>query len=240
MVLLREVRRHIRWGLWGLRNPRVARVIDRVVQERLTYLDPLALKDLADVVLRNEARSIPGVVVECGCALGGSAITLAAAKRSQRPLLAFDVFGMIPPPSDKDGPDVHQRYDKIASGASRGIDDDQYYGYVENLYDKVMEAFARLEYPCASHAVRLTKGLFQDTLHVAERIALAHIDCDWYESVRTCLERLEPKLVPGGTLVIDDYHCWSGCRTAVDEYFAKKPTSHYRFYQKSRLHIVKR
>jgi hypothetical protein len=27
-------------------------------------------------------------------------------------------------------------------------------------------------------------------LHLDEPVALAHIDADWYESVRTCLQRL--------------------------------------------------
>jgi hypothetical protein len=51
-------------------------------------------------------------------------------------------------------------------------------------------------------------------------MALAHIDVDWYEPVHVSLERIEPRLSPGGALVIDDYEDWSGCRRAVDEYFS--------------------
>ena len=62
----------------------------------------------------------------------------------------------------------------------------------------------------------------------------------WYESVLTCLQRIEPYLVTGGTLVIDDYYHWSGCKKAVDEYFTEKAKGHYQFVHKNRLHIVKR
>jgi hypothetical protein len=69
-------------------------------------------------------------------------------------------------------------------------------------------------------------------------VALAHIDGDWYESVMTCLERQVPHLIPGGTLVIDDYDAWSGGRTAVDEYFGGKDG--FDMEHRSRLHVVRR
>jgi len=68
--------------------------------------------------------------------------------------------------------------------------------------------------------VHFWPGLFEETLRIDEPIALAHIDCDWYDSVKLCLERITPNVVPGGVLVIDDYRDWVGCRRAVDEYFA--------------------
>ena len=45
----------------------------------------------------------------------------------------YDVFGMIPPPGEKDGADVHQRYATIAGGASKGIGGETYYGYRDDL-----------------------------------------------------------------------------------------------------------
>ncbi len=82
----------------------------------------------------------------------------------------------------------------------------------------------------------LVKGQYQDTLVVDETVAFAHIDCDWYESVMISLQRIEPHLAKGGVLVIDDYKTWSGCRRAVDEYFADK-RERYEFIMKARLHI---
>lgn len=92
--------------------------------------------------------------------------------------------------------------------------------------------------PVDANNTYLVKGLFQDTLHINEPVAFAHIDGDWYESVMVCLQRIAPHLVRGGVLVIDDYDDWSGCRKAVDEYFSDKQHL-YTFIRKSRLHIVR-
>jgi asparagine synthase (glutamine-hydrolysing) len=75
-------------------------------------------------------------------------------------------------------------------------------------------------------------------MQIERPVAFVHIDGDWYESVMTCLTRLAPRLVPGGVLVIDDYDAWSGCRSAVDEYFADR-RAEFAFVGKSRLHIVR-
>jgi len=61
----------------------------------------------------------------------------------------------------------------------------------------------------------------------SQPLSLAHIDVDWYEPVKTAIDRIEPNLVPGGSIVIDDYNDWSGCRRAVDDYMSTKPSSCY-------------
>ena len=167
-----------------------------------------------------ERAGLDGLVIEAGTALGGSAIVMAAAKSPERPMQVYDVFGLIPAPGDEDGADVHERYATIAAGEARGIGGDTYYGYRDDLYGEVTASFARLGVPAAEHNVELVKGLFEDTLVLDGPVALAHLDGDWYESTRTCLERIAPRLVPGGRIVLDDYYKWSGCRRAVDEYFA--------------------
>lgn len=214
-------------------------VIKAVRADSLTYLTENALYDLYEQVALLERRGAEGILIEAGCALGGSAIVIAAAKSPERPLYVYDVFDLIPPPTDRDGPDVRDRYDVIKRGEARGVGGERYYGYEENLFETVTENFRTLGLPPEENTVHLKKGLFQDTLHVEEPVALAHIDGDWYESVMTCLRRIEPWLIPGGVLVVDDYHRWSGCRTAVDEYFSDK-RDRYAFIERERLHIVQR
>lgn len=212
---------------------RVRRTIRRVVEEKLTYLSAERLVTLAAACSTVERRRGPGVIIEAGCALGGSALVLCAAKAPERPLLVYDVFGLIPAPSDRDGPDVHARYGVIRSGQATGIGGEPYYGYASHLLDQVIVSFRAFGLPPEEHAVTFVKGLFQDTLRVTSPVAVAHIDGDWYDSVMTCLSRIEPRLVPGGMLVIDDYFDWSGCRTAVDEYFLGKDRNTYRFTRSS-------
>lgn len=214
-------------------------IVRLVRAESLTYLDPGALCDLFEVVRDLEDRNLEGVLIEAGCAYGGSAMVMATAKSKDREFYVFDTFGMIPPPTLDDGGDVHQRYEEIKSGKSKGIDGKPYYGYEDNLLQKVIETFEKHGLSPEQNRIHFVKGLFQDTMKIDEPVALAHLDGDWYESVMTCLRAITPNLVRGGVLVIDDYDAWSGCRKAVDEYFNDKRTD-FEFRHKSRLHVIKR
>jgi hypothetical protein len=162
---------------------------------------------------------------------------LAAVKARERPMKVYDVFGMIPAPGEHDGADVHERYAKIAAGGARGVGGDTYYGYRDDLYEEVTESFSRLGVPVEEHNVELVPGLFEDTIRLDEPVAFAHLDGDWYESTMTCLERIAPLLVPGGRIVLDDYYKWSGCRAAVDEYFADRDG--FRLEHRAKLHAIR-
>lgn len=219
-------------------HPDGANIINKVKDSRLTYLERLALVELYQTVSFIEENKINGILIEAGVALGGSAIVIAAAKNKMRQLNLYDTFEMIPPPSKKDGKDVQHRWMDILSGKAQGIQGDLYYGYNNNLLEQVKSNFSDFGFDPEEYNIELIKGLFQDTVQVNQPVAFAHLDCDWYESVWTCLERIEPHLVPGGELVIDDYEHWSGCRRAVDDYFNNRYEG-YLFKQFSRLHIVK-
>lgn len=218
-------------------DPALEHVLEQVREENLTYLSPLYLRSLVGTMLETEAAGREGLVLECGTALGGSAIALAAAKAPDRPMRVYDAFGMIPPPTEKDGRDVLQRYEEIAAGKSRGLGGETYYGYREDLQGEVAGSFARLGFPVEQHNVELVKGFFEDTLVIDEPVALAHVDGDWYESTMTCLTRILPHLVPSGRVVIDDYYMWSGCRDAVDDYMSGRPG--FRVEKRGKVHIVR-
>jgi hypothetical protein len=212
-------------------------VISAVLAENLSYVGRAGLRTLAQMVTDIEDQQIPGQIIETGCALGGSAIVLATAKAPQRPMRIYDVFGMIPEPGVEDGPDVHRRYETILRGESTGLGGDEYYGYHPDLMGEVVESFKRHGVPVDENNVELVRGLFEDTLDIDEPVALAHLDGDWYESTMTCLTRIVPHLSKRGRLVIDDYDIWSGCKAAVDEYFADRPG--FRFEHRGKLHVVR-
>ena len=217
--------------------PEVEETIARVRAEHLTYLKPNGLRELASIVRDVETANLPGLLIEAGTALGGSAIVMATAKSVGRPMKVYDVFGMIPPPTEHDGADVHERYRKISGGQAKGVGGETYYGYRDDLYGEVTESFGRLGVPAADHNIELIQGLFEDTIRLDEPVAFAHLDGDWYESTMTCLERIAPLLVPGGRIVLDDYYAWSGCRAAVDEYFADR--GDFRLEHRSKLHVIR-
>jgi asparagine synthase (glutamine-hydrolysing) len=146
---------------------------------------------------------------------------MASLKKPERSFFIYDVFEVIPPPTTEDTTDVHARYSDIANGSAQGIGGDAYYGYLKNLYDVVIQNFNDFGINPASSGVSLIKGDIRDTLSIQGPVALAHIDVDWYQPVITCLDNIFPRLSVGGTIILDDYHSWGGCRKAADEYLTK-------------------
>lgn len=204
---------------------RVSSLSREVKSDRLTYLSWQKLASLESCC--SEIADRPGDVVECGVALGGSAIIMASLL-PDRDFHGYDLFGMIPAPSAQDGTDSHDRYKVILSGHSTGIGPDPYYGYQPDLRKQVEASFSRYGVPVDGMRVHLHEGMFQDTLRIRAPIALAHIDCDWYEAVQLCLARLYPCLIPGGLIVIDDYFDYQGCKDAVDSFLSLHPELHVR------------
>jgi len=152
-------------------------------------------------------REIPGDIVECGAARGGSAALMALTLRqlgARRRLWLFDTFEGLPAPS-ADDPDFE--WANLFTGTCIGT------------LDEVRSLFRRLQ---LSDNVEFVKGLFQETLPSTPvtQISVLHIDGDWYDSVKTCLDQLYDKVVSGGVIQFDDYGYWQGARRAVDEFIS--------------------
>lgn len=207
----------------NLRAQRSLSPIARDVRaRRLTYLTPRRLLDLQSCAATVDADGVPGAFMECGVALGGSAILLASMKGDARAFHGYDVFGLIPPPGPNDPPEAHARHAEITSGGSAGLGGDVYYGYQDNLLQRVTDAFASFGLQVGDDGdIHLHRGLFEDTLSVDGPVALAHVDSDWFDPVDTCLRRIGPHLQPGGFVVLDDYFDYGGCREAADAYVAE-------------------
>ena len=84
--------------------------------------------------------------------------------------------------------------------------------------DRVRANFAR--YGLLDEQVHFLKGWFKDTLPIApiERLAVARLDGDMYESTMDAIEALYPKLQPGGFLIMDDYGAVPACKQATEDY----------------------
>jgi predicted O-methyltransferase YrrM len=213
--------------IFYFRHRSIAAVIKRLDRDKLSYHGAKSLRDLAKFAIKIEKRKISGAIIEAGCGLGGSAITLAAVKSKDRPLFVYDVFALHPPPSEKDDFASHQQYEIIKDGKSLGLGGNLYYGYEKNLYAKVSQSFADFGFETKKNNVHLIKGFFKNTLKVKLPISLAHIDCDWYESVMTCLKEIEPHLVRGGIIIVHSH--WTGSGNAVQDYFKNKDRNKYIF-----------
>jgi len=194
-------------------------LVKEVTSKKLTYLTNEKLVALILELKRLETENVSGDIIEAGCALGGSSIILAKKKGSHSRLKVYDVFGMIPAPTEEDSEDVHERYKKIVSGESKGIKGDSYYGYEEDLYEKVKENLASFNVDVNLENVELIKGLLQDTMNLTSPVAMAHIDVDWYDPVLVSIQRIWPRLARGGVIILDDYNYWGGCKKAADEFY---------------------
>lgn len=75
--------------------------------------------------------------------------------------------------------------------------------------------------------VSLIPGYFENTLHQLKdrTFCYVHLDCDMYDSYKTCMEFFYPRLSPGGVILFDEYDdpYWPGCNKAVDEFLDGKP-----------------
>ncbi|MGH9424434.1 MAG: TylF/MycF/NovP-related O-methyltransferase, partial [Thermoanaerobaculia bacterium] len=204
--------------------PAISSISRRVRDARLTYLTDEKLARIENALAEISQSGVEGCFLECGVALGGSGIIIATLMPPGRAFHGYDVFGMIPPPtSDKDDEKSRARYETIRSGQSRGIGGDPYYGYLGDLHQRVVDNFARFGQPVDNRRIALHKGVFEETLNPPAPVAFAHVDCDWYDPVRLCLERIVPSLSHGAYVVLDDYNDYGGCRRAVDEFLERGP-----------------
>lgn len=154
---------------------------------------------------------VPGDFAECGIWRGGVVAMLRAVLVAYGDMERFvwgaDSFAGLPVPDP-------ERYP-----ADEGYD----WSGVETLkvdVDQVRSNIAR--YGLLDDRVRLLEGWFEDTLPAApiDRLSLLRVDGDLYQSTMDVLAALEPKVSPGGFVIIDDYNGWEPCRKAVDDYRA--------------------
>lgn len=203
----------------------LSRLSRDVMSEGLTYLSTAKLLRIEKAL--KSVSDVEGDFAEFGVALGGSAILIADQCQSHqfsRQFHGFDVFDMIPEPvSEKDDHKSKSRYEAIKSGTSNGINGQQYYGYRDDLLADVKDSFARHGLTVGENGIFLYKGLFENSWPnvKVDKLAFAHVDCDWYEPVAYCLKAIATKLSLGGVIVIDDFHDYGGCRTAVEEFLSE-------------------
>ena len=202
----------------------VSETIHFLRNNALTYCGrPGKLEVVHEAVKAIEAHGIAGIMVEAGVAMGGSAIVIAKTKARERELRLFDVFGMLPPPAANDDPKSHQVYRNFVEGNVSAPVDRNYLAHATDLLAFTRENMRRTGVDPEALNIRFVKGLYEDTLHVDGPVAFAHIDCDWYDSVKLCIERLAQRMSPGGIMLFDDYNSFQGCRKAVDEWLPTDP-----------------
>jgi hypothetical protein len=161
-----------------------------------------ALRRMARVC---DDERVPGDIVDCGCFNGGSSVMMSSGAPA-REVWAFDSFEGLPEAGPRDP-------DRAGDLVGQLVASEQ----------KVREAFTRFASPERLHVVKgWFKESFPEAAPTVAHVAILHADGDWYESVKLTLETFEPKVSPGGFVVIDDYGHWKGAKEAALEYRAER------------------
>jgi len=197
----------------------VAESIQFLRASALTYCGrPGKLEVVHEAAKRVEDARVPGIFLEAGVAMGGSAIVIAKTKARERELRLYDVFEMLPPPSANDDAKSHAVYQEFVAGKAASPVDRNYVSHASDLLAFTRENMAKLGVDPQAENIKFVKGLYEQTLKIEEPVAFAHIDCDWYDSVKLCIERIAGWMSPGGIMLFDDYNSFQGCKKAVDEW----------------------
>lgn len=212
-------RRILRWAL-KLVVPRKIRLSRPAIEEeRLNGKDwPLLAQTMVGLKRLDQLQrcietvvteGVPGDLIETGVWRGGSAIFMRAVLKSlgvtDRTVWVADSFEGLPRPDAEKYP-----ADK----------DDEHYTKPQLAIplETVRANFER--YDLLDNQVRFLKGWFKDTLPMApmEKLAVARLDGDLYESTMDALTSLYPRLQLGGFCIIDDHGALANCRQAVHDY----------------------
>ncbi len=161
-------------------------------------------------------EKVKGDVVECGVGKIGTFKILASLVEKEgahRTLWGFDSFEGFPEPSPED---ASLRNPKKGEWKSLEAED----------VPKFL-AISHIDESFIAQRVKVVKGFFQDSLpkNTIGPIALLHLDVDLYDSYKTCLHYLFPKVSQGGVVLFDEYmnlneqERFPGAKKAIDEYF---------------------
>ena len=186
-----------------------------------------------------DKQHIQGDIVECGVWKGGQIIvSWLANTNTNRNFWLYDTFGGMTQPTDadykinKDGTvakqAVQEARDHIAGlvDATRneivftsGATESDNLAILGLKIEEVEQNLYKFSMPPAK--INFIKGdvcrTLNDTTNIPNKIAFLRLDTDWYESTLKELQVLWPRVVPGGYMVLDDYHSWQGSKQAFHE-----------------------
>lgn len=155
-----------------------------------------------------QAREVEGDIVECGSYRGGLGFLFAFAVQAWRldkKVHLYDSFKGLPALAEEDRADSPETF--FHEGQfQRG--------------DLIGPIQAFLVEHGLSDVVELHQGWFNQALPLiapGQHFCFAHIDCDLYESARTCWRYLLPRMSAGAGVAVDDYDSY-GMYKATWEY----------------------
>lgn len=172
-----------------------------------TAASPARCKALYKACTALTDQKIDGDWIECGVLDGGTAAIAAyASKGTGRKLHLFDAWQGLPESTPEDGVEGKSWEADVVGSPRR----------VQTVMRKV---------GASPEDIIIHKGWFEETFPKADipKVSFLHIDCDFHDPVKLCLETWVPRMVSGGYVQIDDYKAFVGCRKAVDDFLVMRP-----------------
>lgn len=196
----------------GLQPPELARFFQEwwPVVRLHTDTDRFRAESLLSVLW--QAREMEGDIVECGSYRGGLGFLFAFAVKAwglRKKVHLYDSFEGLPSLAEEDqaaSPETFFHEGQFQRGDLLGH----------------IRAFLSEHDLC--QVVELHQGWFDQTLpRIApeQRFCFAYIDCDLYESARTCWAHLLPHMSTGAGVAVDDYDSY-GMYKATWEYLGSR------------------
>jgi len=174
-----------------------------------------------DRIVRSTGR-FDGAIIECGTYSGQTLLGMAhllSLRSINVHLYGLDSFEGFPKPTEQDALPDGSFHPAVQKGHFKDVS-----------YERLIKKIARLGF---ADRITLVRGFFQDTLPSLkdENFSLVHLDCDLYQSYKTCLKFLYQQVLRGGFIVFDEYDepAYPGGKKAIDEFFLSKPEEIQRY-----------
>lgn len=157
--------------------------------------------------IAEECLVFDGDVVELGCYEGDTSLLLGEMLRKRKQLWIYDSFEGLPEKCAEDASEAGKNFQKGVLLASKR---------------EVKARFLRANLPVP----KIIKAWFSDLTDedLPPKICFAFLDGDLYQSIKTSLELVWPRMSAGGKIVVHDYNNIElpGVTKAVDEFLRDK------------------
>lgn len=183
------------------------------------------------IELAKRQLPVPGDCVELGCYRGDTSLVLRRLLRDATPsrpnisphrLWLYDSFAGLPAKSSEDS--------SVAGDAFTA-------GALNVTKREVVERFKKANLPVPT----IKKAFFEELspTDLPEQISFAFLDGDLYQSIKTSLSLVTPRLHPQGLIIVHDYNNpeLPGVSRALDEFLATHP-GHFKLQLRHTLAIL--
>ncbi|MGH7196858.1 MAG: TylF/MycF/NovP-related O-methyltransferase [Candidatus Saccharimonadales bacterium] len=176
--------------------------------------DQVDAKELEIILLELEKvlkQEVKGDVVEFGCFAGTTSLflqRLLLQYGGNKKLHVYDSFAGLPPKTSEDQSPAGEQFKQ---------------GELIATKSQLIKHFKQAGLPLPT----IHKGWFEEFTpdDVPSQISFAFLDGDFYSSILASLRLVWPRLSPGATIIVDDYHTEAlpGVRRAIEEWQRTHP-----------------